>query len=915
MHKTILTIISALALACPMGAQAVAELFPFQPTHNAPANITNVRTWEGVSNDPAGTEGFITADGDHFIDGNGTERRFIGTNLGMTGCFPEHEDADKLAEELTRYGINIVRMHYVSHRTPKEGYPIKDSFIEPVQLEKFDYLFAKLKEHGIYVYFQLNIVRKASKANGLENVSPLPYYKNGIDNFEYVLLNLQKRFYKDILTHVNPYTGIAYKDDPAITTFEIANENSIVNSWYSPKHKFTALSEPYKTRMIEMWNRFLIGKYETTENLKAAWMQDGAGETVIDSAKDQDIRRWQLQTTSRTSVQAHSVKAGKKDKLEGREYAEITVEKTDANGTQPKVYYDHFGLERMKGYSVSFKARADRTMDLTMRVGKRLPPYTAAGLQSKVTVNTKWQEYSYSFLSLIDDNDIRITFSDFQDGSVVDFADLKITEGMKFEWPSWQSLEKLNVEWPYMYNRYVPWQRAKDYAEFLAEIESGYFRDMYNILKTTYGLKQSVTGTQLCYGFNAPQAATDYCDIHDYWCHPAFPGGAWSWTHFNIRNDSMANSVGAYADNGCPGSTVVNMARSRILGKPFTVSEYDHPNLNYYCAEGDIMLAAMGAFQNWSALMQFAWILDRDYDRSYMNGMFDMCSAPQKLVHFPACWAMFVRGDVHKGNGKTTFALPSSYERDIEAVALTQQAKAHREINGVLKSMPLSVVSGRELKERPDLFSEEGRTVIHEESEIPAELKAAYDKKVMKSSTGELTWDWSIPKAGVFMVDTRKTKVFTGFVHGRNFTFTGMRLTPGKTRLDWMTLSLTQTSSDGEWRSRTVLAPGTYLLAATGVVKNTGQKSVILSGPGNKVSYATEDGGNPGEGPILCEGIPAELALAGLRGRVQCFALDPDGNRTVELPVSESPAGEAIVNIGPEYKTVWYELIVKPRNN
>ena len=151
-------------------------MFPFQPTHNAPDNITNVRTWPGVDSRPAGQNGFISPQGDHFVDGEGKRIRFIGTQCGMTGCFPSHEQADRLVKEFTRYGINIVRMHYVSHRTPKNGYPVLDSFIEPIQLEKFDYFISKLKEQGIYVYFQLNIARKFGEVNGIVNARQLPKY-------------------------------------------------------------------------------------------------------------------------------------------------------------------------------------------------------------------------------------------------------------------------------------------------------------------------------------------------------------------------------------------------------------------------------------------------------------------------------------------------------------------------------------------------------------------------------------------------------------------------------------------------------------------------------------------------------------------------------------------------------------------
>ena len=232
---------------------AFAPLFPFQPTHDAPDNLTNVRTWPGVDDRQAGQQGFISTSGSHFVDGDGNQIRFIGTQCGMTGCFPSHEQADNLVKEFTRYGINIVRMHYVSHRTPKQ-YPVLDSFIEPLQLEKFDYFIARLKESGIYVYFQLNIARKFGEVNGIVNARQLPKYKNGVDNLNERMIELQKRFHREILDHVNPYTGLAYKDEPCISMMELANENSIVFSWFNKAHKFPSLVDPYKGEFVAKWN-------------------------------------------------------------------------------------------------------------------------------------------------------------------------------------------------------------------------------------------------------------------------------------------------------------------------------------------------------------------------------------------------------------------------------------------------------------------------------------------------------------------------------------------------------------------------------------------------------------------------------------------------------------------------------------
>ena len=138
-----------------------------------------------------------------------------------------------------------------------------------------------------------------------------------------------------------------------------------------------------------------------------------------------------------------------------------------------------------------------------------------------------------------------------------------------------------------------------------------------------------------------------------------------------------------------------------------------------------------------------------------------------------------------------------------------------------------------------------------------------------------------------------------------------MKLTPGKTRLDWLTMSLALAEAFDNSKPGNLLRPGRYLLAATGLVQNTDMKIVEVSDNPSKLSISESFGGKLGTGPVLCEGIEAELVFAGLGGRVNCYALDPDGNRTAQVQVSQSASGEAVLNIGPQYKTVWYELVVE----
>ena len=889
-----------------------APMFPFQPTHNAPDNITNVRTWPGVDGRSAGSQGFIRPEGDHFVDAEGNEIRFLGTQCGMTGCFPSHEQADNLAKEFTRYGINIVRMHYVSHRTPKDGYPVLNSFIEPIQLEKFDYFIARLKENGVYIYFQLNIARKFGRVNGLENANLLPKYKNGVDNVNERMIELQKQFHKEILEHVNPYTGIAYKDETCISMMELANENSIVHSWFSKAHKFTALVEPYKTEFVRKWNDWLIGKYNDTETLKKAWMDPAVGdgsELMVNANRyTYDDACWSVQNKGEAVAECQMRKASKRDAISNTYHVRCFVEAVNGDKSDPRLFYKGINLEEEHGYCLKFKIRSDVPMSVQVRLAQNHEPWMEAGFKTTIASDYEWKEYKFNFTSTLNDGDVRLVLNNFKPGTV-DVADVSLTSGIDYQWPENQSLENGNVDWPYVYNWSSMRQKSVDFIDFLSELEMKYFTDLYDNTKNNLGIKQPVTGTQLTYGFNQAQMGMDYCDMHCYWCHPAFPkakAGGWDNSHFTVRNDAIINSFGH------PASTFTGVARSRILGKPFTVSEFDIPNLNFYCAEADIMMAALGAFQDWSGLIQFSWILDTDYHRTHIWPQFDMCSAPQKLVHFPACHAMFVRGDVRRGKDNIVFARHSEHDADVRKVAVRSESAGHGHWDQqLMRALPLAVVSGVEIEEAPHLYPTEGKTVIRSEEDVPQQIRNAFDNKLMKSSTGELTWNWQEPGAGYFMVDTRNTKVFSGFVRGRSFIYRGMKLTPGKTRLDWLTLSLTLAEAFDNSKPGNLLRPGRYLLAATGLVQNTDMKIVQVENNPSKLSISEAYGGRLGTGPVLCEGREAELVFAGLGGRVKCYALDPDGNRVQEVEVSTRPSGEALLNIGPKYRTVWYEMIVE----
>ena len=148
------------------------------------------------------------------------------------------------------------------------------------------------------------------------------------------------------------------------------------------------------------------------------------------------------------------------------------------------------------------------------------------------------------------------------------------------------------------------------------------------------------------------------------------------------------------------------------------------------------------------------------------------------------------------------------------------------------------------------------------------------------------------PDAGYFTVNTPDVKVFTGFVRDRELTFGDIRLKIGKTTLDFATVSLLR------------LEGGGYLLTATGTMHNTNGEPQPRE---RASSWEPEDAytlkNQWGDAPVLCEGVPLELALP--NGSWLVYPLDEAGNRRADPPLRfvNQP-----VRLGPEHKTLWYEI-------
>src|SRR5690606_30664674 len=135
----------------------------------------------------------------------------------------------------------------------------------------------------------------------------------------------------------------------------------------------------------------------------------------------------------------------------------------------------------------------------------------------------------------------------------------------------------------------------------------------------------------------AVQAQLDYVDNHAYWDHPQFPTAAWSSTDWRIDNVPMvrhdAGGVIARLVAGVP-----------FAGKPFTVSEYNHPFPNAYQTEGPLFLAAYGAFHGLDGLMFFEYNGGASWTDDRIDGFFSLHRNTAMMALMPSLARAFRDG-------------------------------------------------------------------------------------------------------------------------------------------------------------------------------------------------------------------------------------------------------------------------------
>ena len=414
----------------------------------------------------------------------------------------------------------------------------------------------------------------------------------------------------------------------------------------------------------------------------------------------------------------------------------------------------------------------------------------------------------------------------------------------------------------------APKKRFHLEAAFYMELENNYFQKMYSYLKEELGLRALVVGTsdhnhgKTGYPLLTSTSQMDIVDGHVYWQHPQYLTDPENNRRtFSIKNTPMVNEPF--------NSTVVQLSRSAVAGKPYTVSETNHPFPNEFACEGIPILAAYSAFHDWDGIFFYTFEHKdpKEWDAK-MPGHFEIRPDPVRMTNLAAGALMFLRGDVR--TALTTIPRSYTIEQVREGIR-SPYSESPYFTPGFSPSIPLRHAT----------------RIVGFDNQAGEYPKTSSDSPAV-SDTNELAWHYSEQEKGLVTVETEKSQALIGFVKGHNKALKNLSAT-----IENEFCSIVLTSLD----DRPISSSESLLLVASARSANAGmiwnEKRTSLS--------------DWGSAPTVIEPVKGKVILRNLEPLQQIEIIPLDGaGKALENSVSaHSVKGDFVLQVG-QPATVWY---------
>jgi hypothetical protein len=619
--RQLLFLMLSLLIVVPVAAQPVGITSGF-PAAVAIRDTAPSALLPSLPDGPAGAQGFVRAKNDgSFAFADGTPARFFGVTMQLTACFPDSADAVVIAARLRKLGVNLVRFQYMDF---SYDWAQAASFLDAAtgfrslhegQMRRFDWLFYQLKQHGIYSYLTLQSARAPRPEDGFANIiaDSSMFLGRGMYQIYPQARAAHKRVTQLLLDHINSFTGVAYRNEPAIAALEIMDQGSITSLWRQNLTHYVAgqqsLSWHQSRRVDTLFAAFLQKKYSSEGALAAAWGETeppgGHPNLVNEGSFEGNFEQaWNINSYDGTTL----TRILTTDSVPNGKYA-LMLRIAGAQGNIYSGYmFQPVPLAFNTLYRISFRAKCSNPQGRTVRLLNATPEDNglSGGLLADIPITPYWKEQEAYFIVPVrsstpllvafyfGDSNGELTLDDIQIRRVT-AAGLQAGESMA-------AASVVRIPWGNDANYVASSRRVQDQADFYMGLDRDYVTDMRRYIADTIRAAQPITGAASYWASGLMEAGLqgtmDFSTVQTGWDYISNEGGTW-----HIRNYSplRATYAGSLYD-------VTTFAHAR---QPL-IAAFQQPFPSRYQAESLLMLPLYAGFQGWDGVLWDSYLDNRD---------------------------------------------------------------------------------------------------------------------------------------------------------------------------------------------------------------------------------------------------------------------------------------------------------------
>ncbi|MBU3698904.1 MAG: hypothetical protein FGM33_02685 [Candidatus Kapabacteria bacterium] len=581
-------------------AQPLASPYAFAIDHDVDLDSALL----GLPSEVAGAKGrvVLTSDG-HLGFSNGERLRLSGTTLQWFSVFPDSAGAIVQARRLRALGINCVRLNTfdislwppVSIFLPTSPTTVKDG-LDPEQMKKFDWFMHQLRLHGIYYVFTFQSVWTPRANDGVLQPDSTGFGARVPVIFNRRIQQIGRDVMRALLSHVNQFSGTAYKDDPALAYVIAAEDASAVAFWLytndvirpNPSGSSSSTGAQHVAHIDSLWNAWLASTYSTDAALGAAWAATAKSTqnlVVNGDFEDPFNSIWQFNINSTTGAQA-LFQFSDADKQQGTSCGRVRVNKLDPSKSSYMIQLvQRLPLMRhLQTYELTFWAkttpqRGSRSVFLYVFNGTA--PYNTYGLATTQQITSQWAKYTYTFAATVTDSTTAaLGFFVGADSGDVFIDDVQFREVSRSGLRSGESITKRNIRMSPMLDEVITIGRSKDNARFVYENLRRFLGDARRLVRDT--LKSSVL---MCPSVRL----TSFFELDAAREYEVFSSVDW-------RSDARSPLLDAY------GAGFNGPAQVRPKGKAFVMSHVSVQHPHAYGSELMAVHPAYAGLQDWDGV-------------------------------------------------------------------------------------------------------------------------------------------------------------------------------------------------------------------------------------------------------------------------------------------------------------------------